>query len=663
MVVLQHEHSLILIDLNPKYPHDEEVYDDEEDLIIKQAFQCPCNLCYQEIIFLHRYYYKCDQCDYLVHKLCGELPTKWDHASHSAHTLTLLLDKSQKLCNICKKVPHHNQLRYKCSICMFNICLDCCMEGVQYHAIYHPSHQHPLIPLYRKFSGECDACGRIEEGVFYHCATCFRFFIHSDCVFRVKRLLIQDSTCGCFFHAHPLILTYSFPTVDQEARFDPLCRVCDDSFSNKENLWMYKCEKCRYYIHMHCGYIKCIDSDTPSKNYEEDPNILHLPLRDETYKIINEFFFKEGNKETTIIHKSHPHPLTLVDAGRNDITSMRPISSRTTKYICNGCTRPIMDTVPFYMCTSAYDDFMLHECCTRLPVKLQGHRHFPEHTVLLSRKRRYKNDLDLFFCIDCGEISNGFAYHCDECNLDFDIFCALKCRAKHSSHPHLLSRVRSGPTTKDYCRMCLIRFSDEETSLTCELCAFHIHPECGLLFPKTIRHKYDKHPMTLTYGPVENHGGDYFCEVCEEELNPNAFFYHCQECHQSIHLGCAPLDPQHKAYIKALCWEDVSLKYRNVKFGGFKELRMGHQYSKFDASYGKAHRNSKFKDYKEIGNSPRHSHFRFLYGTESDGPCSFCGSPLKDCMILKCQLCEDVVHSDHMTYIYFYYKGCLFSVS
>ncbi|KAJ0677200.1 hypothetical protein HanOQP8_Chr12g0434221 [Helianthus annuus] len=70
MVVLQHKHSLSLIDLNPKYPHDEQVYDDEEDLIIKQAFRCPCARCEQEITYLHRYYYKCDQCDYSLHKLC-----------------------------------------------------------------------------------------------------------------------------------------------------------------------------------------------------------------------------------------------------------------------------------------------------------------------------------------------------------------------------------------------------------------------------------------------------------------------------------------------------------------------------------------------------------------------------------------------------------------
>ncbi|KAJ0673884.1 hypothetical protein HanLR1_Chr12g0433891 [Helianthus annuus] len=51
------------------------------------------------------------------------------------------------------------------------------------------------------------------------------------------------------------------------------------------------------------------------------------------------------------------------------------------------------------------------------------------------------------------------------------------------------------------------------------------------------------------YSPIENHEGDYFCEVCEEELNPNAWFYHCHKYVQPIHTICAPLIPQSKPYL------------------------------------------------------------------------------------------------------------------
>ncbi|GJY27555.1 ribonuclease H-like domain-containing protein [Tanacetum coccineum] len=55
MEVLQHEHPLTLIDLNSEYPRDEVVYDDEQELIMKQDFRCPCGRCGQEINFYHRY--------------------------------------------------------------------------------------------------------------------------------------------------------------------------------------------------------------------------------------------------------------------------------------------------------------------------------------------------------------------------------------------------------------------------------------------------------------------------------------------------------------------------------------------------------------------------------------------------------------------------------
>nr|GEW25546.1 hypothetical protein [Tanacetum cinerariifolium] len=56
MDVLQHEHPLTLIDLNPEYPRDEVVYDDEDELIMKQDFRCSCGRCGQEINFCHSYH-------------------------------------------------------------------------------------------------------------------------------------------------------------------------------------------------------------------------------------------------------------------------------------------------------------------------------------------------------------------------------------------------------------------------------------------------------------------------------------------------------------------------------------------------------------------------------------------------------------------------------
>ncbi|KAF5776628.1 putative chromatin regulator PHD family [Helianthus annuus] len=573
MVVLQHKHSLFLIDLNPKYPRDEQVYDDEEDLIIKQAFQCLCARCEQEITYLHRYYYKCDQCDYSLHKLCEKIPTKLQHASHSAHSLTLFLDESLGQCHTCKSTPLYKQLKYQCSRCMFNICLHCATGDVQYHIIYHPSHQHPLIPVcrQRQILTECDACGKEHKGVFYECITCFHFLIHKDCVFQQKRLLIQDGTYGRFSHTHPLVLTYSFPIVDQKAKFYPTCRVCDNSFSENENLWVYKCDKCRYYAHTDCanaihkpsssnsesnedsGYVSTFEE---YKELKDGCHVLDLPLPDLSKNRFTALFSKESN-EMTIAHNCHEHPLILVDSRCNDVTKVEDL--------CNGCDSQIT-TVPFYKCANGCN-FVLHEWCGRLPTQVKGHPsrepddYHHRHAVVLKPKemcisynpRTFLSHDDLR-CLVCYNNYNGFAYRCTKCDDSIDVWCALIPRfITHKSHPyHLFFKVLKR-LDKDYCRLCLSGFTNpEETSFSCSLCNFHLHPKCALLLPETTRHKYDKHPMTLCYSPVEDHIGDYFCEVCEEEINPNGAFYHCHECLQSMHTTCAPLVPLSKPHIHDL---------------------------------------------------------------------------------------------------------------
>ncbi|MFS7949517.1 hypothetical protein Hanom_Chr06g00572511 [Helianthus anomalus] len=63
--------------------------------------------------------------------------------------------------------------------------------------------------------------------------------------------------------------------------------------------------------------------------------------------------------------------------------------------------------------------------------------------------------------------------------------------------------------------------------------------------------------MTLSYRLVENHEGDYYCEVCEEKNNPNDAFYRCHECVPSMHTTCAPLVPLSKPHIHDLHMKGV----------------------------------------------------------------------------------------------------------
>ncbi|KAD2394122.1 hypothetical protein E3N88_41099 [Mikania micrantha] len=257
--------------------------------------------------------------------------------------------------------------------------------------------------------------------------------------------------------------------------------------------------------------------------------------------MIKDDVFKENN-ERSITHNCHEHPLLLVDT--------LPMNFDYEIDVCDACLIPIVKNTTFYKC--AYGcNFVIHDWCTRLPVELKDSKGHPQHTLLLLPKVG-----DTFKCHVCNyKFWKGFAYSCVECGYDIDVICAfIGGKITHKAHPH--HRLSRGVPTKlkvDFCRMCLSSISlyGNDPWLSCEKCDFDLHLGCALSLPETIRHKYDKHPMTLCYNPVENHEGDYFCEVCEKLFNPYASFYHCHECDQSLHPECAPLMAQAKAYIHA----------------------------------------------------------------------------------------------------------------
>ncbi|GJT20673.1 hypothetical protein Tco_0890610 [Tanacetum coccineum] len=183
----------------------------------------------------------------------------------------------------------------------------------------------------------------------------------------------------------------------QDIRY--LCNLC-----SKEITWHH-----RYYAHPDCATSRVEPFMsifmTPGmgrtlKNYDdaEHPDLLHLPLPDQTYSILKHLFFKENGPQVNEVNKthiSHQHPLVLVDTRCADISE--PTSSKTKaisyhnpmkkiELLCDGCVRPIMRS-PFYKCANEvkHCNFVLHECCTRLPAELKDHPDHPQHTLLLPK--------------------------------------------------------------------------------------------------------------------------------------------------------------------------------------------------------------------------------------------------------------------------------------
>ncbi|KAJ0639285.1 putative chromatin regulator PHD family [Helianthus annuus] len=643
----KHEHPLNLVDLwSEQLQHEEESEEeeDEDEVIAKQDFKCICSRCYEEINWVHRYYYTCCQCEYSIHKFCEELPEKYKDICHP-HPLYFHKERNYEetdyntlwpgmgSCGICDSFFWDDDLYYGCSQCDFVVDVKCAIKRQPWNIIYHPSHEHPLVCIRKNLLCECDACGKEHKGAFYHCPMCAGPFIHSHCASLPKKLQIQHYTNDFFNHIHPLNLAYTFPKADQKSKFNPLCRVCRQAFSN-ENLWIYKCEKCRYYTHLNCAtsrnepFMSILTSPgagKTKKNYEdaEYPNLLHLPFPDPSYSLVKHLFFKEKEGSSTCKTNdiNHQHPLTLVDAGCRDITIPTSSRKKSISYhdpmrriqlLCDGCVRPITSG-PIYVCDNeGHCNFVLHEWCSRLPAKLIDHPVHQQHTLILHSKAPPRKFFVVFSCDACKLPCNGFAYCCMNCNnCIIDVHCAfLPKEITHTFHPnHLLSWVYHGDSN-NRCRMC--GYTYPSNSFDCHTCNdFRLHVGCAMFIPETTRNKCDKHPMKLSYVPVENHKSDYFCEVCERELNPEMPFYHCHDCMQSMHTTCAPSILQYETYDR---------KSRGV-------------YTFVNVKFGATYKNTKV-----------HPHpLTFVQGVESDGQCDNCGYSLQFQIIFKCSTCEFAV--------------------
>ncbi|KAI7757503.1 hypothetical protein M8C21_008199, partial [Ambrosia artemisiifolia] len=355
----------------------------------------------------------------------------------------------------------------------------------------HPSHPHQLQRSFDRMTSRCKACGNENSGTFYHCTSCSWFKIHLDCALLPAKLLIQQSTNESFRHSHLSNLVYSFPYIEQKAKFFPKCRVCDKNFPDT-NIWHYRCNKCRYYVHIDCAtsrkeaFMCCIlmpaGQGKTHINFkvEDHPNLIRYPFPDESVNLVMHHFINKGEK--TIKEKivgemfSHRHPLILVDTLLNGSISLHD-PMKKVELLCDGCVRPITD-VPFYKCCQQDCGFVLHERCTRLPSEIQHHPcHHPEHKLVLCQR-------SLKICWVCFGVRFvsyiAMVSHMDARNVNIIMWISIV-------GSYLM-----------------------------------------------IRHKYDNHPLSLRYYPAENHSEEYFCEICEVELNPERWFYHCSGCALSM---------------------------------------------------------------------------------------------------------------------------------
>ena len=157
---------------------------------------------------------------------------------------------------------------------------------------------------------------------------------------------------------------------------------------------------------------------------------------------------------------------------------------------------------------------------------MKKHNPLHRHTLTLQKP------LFVHWCDACYQACNGFLYTCKSCDFDLDVQCSLVLEIlTHEGHKHQL--ILSYTSFEQSCSSCGDR---RYRVFRCTSCEFALDFKCVTL-PQITRYKQHKHPFTLSYA-VEDDSGEYYCDICEEERNPNHWFYYCADCTYPTHPEC-----------------------------------------------------------------------------------------------------------------------------
>ncbi|XP_073119922.1 uncharacterized protein [Henckelia pumila] len=478
-----------------------------------------CNAC--GLRMLSSPCYKCtiQGCSFYLHQPCTRLPHKLTHSSrYCTHDVSLLAKPHREDCRCSKCGELCKNFTYRCDRCdRFN--LDPLCGHPLDIQIKHISHkQHPMVAICKESLLLCDLCGRVHKGFFFHCHQC-NYWIHQDCISLPSFLRVGP-------HRHLLSLLYSH-ALQAIYPYMPDCVICE-----KETSLLFGAYVCMPSSSI-VAHVGCAVSAM------EDPGkIYHLPPLDDAFQSWIMCAVQNTTPKSDcerMLEKYHPstHSLTtnINETAANEYS------------VCNACIRHIEP--PYYSCTQSACDFLLHKFCADLPQIINDVFDCSRHLV----SPRYDELFSLFFCQLCSRLGNGFGYSYGRDSI-FHLECALAPEVikhdSHKQHPLALGYDEWFQVIRSCCGKRNPVYSD---FYSCTQCRFSVHIRCALL-PKTVTHKFDKHPLTLiTHSDL---GDDHFCEFCEQDINPSYWFYRCIQCDHFFHVKCIP----------------STGKYSRIKFGG-----------------------------------------------------------------------------------------------
>jgi hypothetical protein len=455
----------------------EELKNDGEEEVV-------CVVCKEKVEAGPRYKCSASECNFQLHKLCGQLPREMHHPSHPDHILILqrpTVYSSKSNCNACGKSCGKG-LFYKCEECDFIIDITCATRTPVNNS---NDCQHAFVPFFRKIHFTCEACG--QEGMdFVSSCTICRLFIHSRCAGFPRTMIISR-------HDHTLALIYSLHHQVKDFN-NVFCKLCDQKV--KTQYAAFSCQECDFVAHLYCAKA-CRRKSLLGKSVDVMEKI--------NPGEIQEYFI-------------HPHNLIL----SHDQEAL-------LDKLCDGCMHFII-SAPFYNCTQC--DFVLHTTCAQLPKEKKHILH--RHTLALLPKAPYP--YGSFYCNACGCFHHGFTYSCVTCSFDMDVqCCSIPKTLEHEGHQHsLFLRVSSDKK----CSACdnEYQYYNSKGIFVCTTCDFALDFKCATL-PLVARHSYDEHSFALIYTAKDN-SEEHYCLICEEKMNPKYWFYYCATCDFPAHLQC-----------------------------------------------------------------------------------------------------------------------------
>ncbi|KAF2541307.1 hypothetical protein F2Q68_00030568, partial [Brassica cretica] len=482
-----HPHHPLYIDFTGNKTFKKEIGDSkihEHPLsLVPEMVSFTCHLCQ---VLDDRFPFVCNLCDLSFHQDCAESISEINYSCHPQHPLkrfTRVPNRTGENCCLCGNKLHN--VFYHCSVCNFSVDINCVKNPPPFSLLQPKAHEHPIILMPQR-SFVCNACGMDDDPNPYVCPQC-NFMIHRNCVDKPQVIKINH-------HDHRIYYNHYLDSDDWE------CGVCQ-----KEIKWTcgaYSCPKCQdFAVHLRCATKFGIWDGIELEGISET----NIELK--SYEVVEEGLIK---------HSSHQnHVLKLNEESDADVEGI----------VCEACVYPVF-CGPFYSCTEC-DNYILHQKCAHLPKKKIDSFYKMDITLFPCDKM----ETILGLCEVCQHFFQGFRYITKD-DITLDMRCgSISEPFFHESHPHHPLYIDF--TGNKTCKAC----GDEATFiLSCQECGYFLDIKCPFL-PNKVKHKYDKnHFLFLCYG--KNPSDQYLCEICEEELNSEKWFYRCDECCITFHIKC-----------------------------------------------------------------------------------------------------------------------------